>query len=601
MNLGHISTKHQEDNYKILNEVSAAAEIENLPLRREESPFLQILTSNRKESFDPLSSQFDTLKNATKAQLNQETAWKPLSSGSDDPYSFEARQAANTSYGNNYSSYEPIGKSADNSTLSNDIANDYPGYKSSDSNNEIVDSEDWNASLENEKVDENSDSESFTTQDKSESTKNTIGASDKEINEESAMEVQGGNTDISWMSMILNSLGIKNSGSESSQKQTTSDSEIKIETSKLDSESQKKSNANLEKNSQEEKLATNKEVSNELKSFEKKILTSSDLMEKIQRSKEMISSKSKSEKNDVDSKDSIALQSKEILSQDLDEKTNSSKIKQDKNAQSNPNSIIKNENLTENSDKNVSDGKSSQARNILTNEKDNKNIADRPERLEFTKEVNKWDIQKEKNIQSEKSSANTNNLKDGLESITNSQTSSKGDGNRDDSNFQQKSDFMKTMLSKKADESNPLAERFSKDEIKENMNRLVEKAKIQIISQGKSQAEIRMNPQDLGRMILKINVNQDKVEGRILVDSEAVKAALQSDMSGLKEELRNQGLNLLSLSIDVDLGSQADFGGNKEAMKFGEEWIRKSNEEKIELYEPNARYVDPNSLLDIVA
>ncbi|HMZ63964.1 MAG TPA: flagellar hook-length control protein FliK, partial [Leptospiraceae bacterium] len=56
---------------------------------------------------------------------------------------------------------------------------------------------------------------------------------------------------------------------------------------------------------------------------------------------------------------------------------------------------------------------------------------------------------------------------------------------------------------------------------------------------------------ELGKMTLNIDVVQERVEGRILVDSEMVKNRLLGDVSQLKAELKANGLELQNISIEV--------------------------------------------------
>jgi flagellar hook-length control protein FliK len=167
-----------------------------------------------------------------------------------------------------------------------------------------------------------------------------------------------------------------------------------------------------------------------------------------------------------------------------------------------------------------------------------------------------------------------------------------------------KLDSLKNLSGKKSEDTSESAPKpgISREEWKANMDRMVQSARISILSQGKSQAEIRLNPEELGKMILKISVNQDKVDGKILVESEAIKALLQNDLSNLREDLRANGLNLGSLQIDVDLNSQQEFG-NQWRQSDAVENPGFESERKIE-YEDTVREKNksnPDSLLDVVA
>lgn len=82
-------------------------------------------------------------------------------------------------------------------------------------------------------------------------------------------------------------------------------------------------------------------------------------------------------------------------------------------------------------------------------------------------------------------------------------------------------------------------------------NDLVEKARVNVQSNGNSSASIKMNPAALGRMTLNLEVHQNQVHARILVDSDAAKRMLMDEMDHLRQELTRQGITVESLSIKV--------------------------------------------------
>ncbi|MEQ9365871.1 MAG: flagellar hook-length control protein FliK, partial [Leptospirales bacterium] len=107
-----------------------------------------------------------------------------------------------------------------------------------------------------------------------------------------------------------------------------------------------------------------------------------------------------------------------------------------------------------------------------------------------------------------------------------------------------------------AGSQNPLDQaRLNKEEVaRENrrlFNDLVEKARVNVQSNGNSTASIKMNPAALGRMTLNLEVRQNQVHARILVDSDAAKRMLTDEMEHLRQELTRQGITVESLSIRV--------------------------------------------------
>ncbi|TGK12482.1 flagellar hook-length control protein FliK [Leptospira fletcheri] len=87
---------------------------------------------------------------------------------------------------------------------------------------------------------------------------------------------------------------------------------------------------------------------------------------------------------------------------------------------------------------------------------------------------------------------------------------------------------------------------------RENFQRLVQSARLHIVENGRSEATLRLNPQELGRVSLRISVEEDRVQGRILVESEEVKRMFSGDLEQLKKDFKDQGLVLESLSVEVE-------------------------------------------------
>ncbi|TGM35032.1 flagellar hook-length control protein FliK [Leptospira biflexa] len=93
--------------------------------------------------------------------------------------------------------------------------------------------------------------------------------------------------------------------------------------------------------------------------------------------------------------------------------------------------------------------------------------------------------------------------------------------------------------------------------LKQNLDELIKQAKFDIVQNGKSSAEIIMNPKEYGRLTLQVSVDGEKVEGRILVESEELQKSLQNEIQTIKENLKESGLDLQALIIDLwDDGSQ---------------------------------------------
>ncbi|TGK84561.1 flagellar hook-length control protein FliK [Leptospira noumeaensis] len=169
---------------------------------------------------------------------------------------------------------------------------------------------------------------------------------------------------------------------------------------------------------------------------------------------------------------------------------------------------------------------------------------------EFQKQDLKSQTPSEKQKQTEAS---------GIPTIQNSSSSTKSgeEGSRSFEEKGQKQSFQFSSFEsrsiQKAEEIRS-AEKTAKPKetvLKQNIDELIKQARFDIVQNGKSSAEIVMNPKEYGRLTLKVTVDGDKVEGRILVESEELQKSLQNEIQTIKENLKDSGLDLQALIIDL--------------------------------------------------
>ena len=96
---------------------------------------------------------------------------------------------------------------------------------------------------------------------------------------------------------------------------------------------------------------------------------------------------------------------------------------------------------------------------------------------------------------------------------------------------------------------------------KKLFNDLVQKAKVNLRSDGSSMASIRMRPAEIGRMTLNLELVKNQIQAKILVDSQMAKNLLIEEMQNLQSEFQRQGLQIENLSIRVreSVASQFSF------------------------------------------
>ncbi|MCC6274337.1 MAG: flagellar hook-length control protein FliK [Leptospiraceae bacterium] len=112
------------------------------------------------------------------------------------------------------------------------------------------------------------------------------------------------------------------------------------------------------------------------------------------------------------------------------------------------------------------------------------------------------------------------------------------------------------------------------EKFQKSLNDLVRQAKLNIVENGKSSAQISLHPKELGKVLLNVTIDKDKVEGKILVESETVKSAVAAEMASLKLELKSVGLDLENIQVEV-----GGNGGFLDSAKDG--WANEEREERI--------------------
>lgn len=172
-----------------------------------------------------------------------------------------------------------------------------------------------------------------------------------------------------------------------------------------------------------------------------------------------------------------------------------------------------------------------------------------------------------------------------VEEASKSDTSGKGSGNQD---FSQRNGNETTFTLLKAglgvveknqevsgqnskpSKTNP-GSSMDRSQMKENFQRLVQSAKLNIVENGKSEATLRLNPRELGRVSLRITVEDDKVQGKILVESDQVRKLFAGDLEQLRKDFKEQGLDLQSLIVESEDSLRMSWDGQDSSRFFDQE------------------------------
>ncbi len=136
---------------------------------------------------------------------------------------------------------------------------------------------------------------------------------------------------------------------------------------------------------------------------------------------------------------------------------------------------------------------------------------------------------------------------------------------------------------------------------------IIDKGKA-IITNDKSEVKIKLKPEILGELVLKIELEKGVVVAKALVDNYRVKELLETNMYQLKEGLEEQGVKIKTFEVQV--GSNTDFekqnrqstfnNGKKKKVK-----IKQLDLEDMNVYEENTVSYSPSigneSTLDLLA
>lgn len=77
--------------------------------------------------------------------------------------------------------------------------------------------------------------------------------------------------------------------------------------------------------------------------------------------------------------------------------------------------------------------------------------------------------------------------------------------------------------------------------------------------------EIQLDPENLGRVILKVIMERGDLKAQITTQDEKTKALIEANINDLKESLQNQGINIQQ--IDISFGNNKEFNQHKNLLE----------------------------------
>lgn len=96
------------------------------------------------------------------------------------------------------------------------------------------------------------------------------------------------------------------------------------------------------------------------------------------------------------------------------------------------------------------------------------------------------------------------------------------------------------------------SEPISKAEI---INQIVKKAEV-VIAEGKQEMRIQLEPENLGKLTLKLAVEKGLITAKFVAESQEVKQVIESNFNALKDMLQEKGLDVQNFSVSVGQDSK---------------------------------------------
>lgn len=104
-------------------------------------------------------------------------------------------------------------------------------------------------------------------------------------------------------------------------------------------------------------------------------------------------------------------------------------------------------------------------------------------------------------------------------------------------------------------------------EPKDIISQIVKKASVNI-KENKSEMVIQLKPEALGKIKIKLSVSDGELAGKVIVESNEVKKIIQNNMNDLSQALKENGIELGSLNIELGQGF-GDFELQNNDLEFG--------------------------------
>lgn|GEM_PF-5386795 len=142
----------------------------------------------------------------------------------------------------------------------------------------------------------------------------------------------------------------------------------------------------------------------------------------------------------------------------------------------------------------------------------------------------------------------------------------------------QPAEFQVEFTAAKAADTQPKELTFAK-QLDSIMQQVVEQSKV-TIGNGKSEVEIKLKPEYLGKVHLKVVLEEGILTAKLAVESQAVGKVLESNLNQLKNYMQEQGLNFTQVNVEVGSGTLEQ--GGKESFANKQQFVPVSSEANLE-------------------
>ncbi len=89
----------------------------------------------------------------------------------------------------------------------------------------------------------------------------------------------------------------------------------------------------------------------------------------------------------------------------------------------------------------------------------------------------------------------------------------------------------------------------------------------QMSEKEKSVLTVKLQPEELGRMKIELELKDGTVHGKIFVENESAKNALQQNIQAMRSQMKEQGISVGNLEVDIGNESFQNFEDQQETMK----------------------------------